>query len=247
MANIDRSVWELQAILVQLGVPAVDQSGKPFVDKTYGPVTERTWSLLSSRLGLDPYIKQVSPLIASVNQSTHAKLLNEYVLRRSPKPSGSNDFERLNNAIRLLDSRQQKNPEAQTLAADWDRIASSPNWRSFVGALPPVWATSLLLYWDRYFDVWGKLPTNEKTALVHPATVEPGGVFSANVWKDLWDPALDAAKQAGKTLLQSAGQQLAKGAAEETQKQTYEWLYSLGGVALGALGLYWLLRDKKAA
>lgn len=239
MANVNRSVWELQEILRVLGAPIT-------VDKQYGPVTERTWSLLASRLGLDPFIKQLTPAVAQINEAAYLKLLNEYILRRAPKPGGANDFERLNNAIVLLDRQQPKNEKAQALARDWDRIASSPAWRSFVGALPPVWAGSLLLHWDRYLNVWMALPsTEEKVQLVHPAAIEPGGYFSANAWKDLWDPALDVAIQQGKTIAQAVGKELATGAAEETRKQTYEWAYSLAGLALGAAGVWWLSRQQR--
>jgi len=235
MASTDRSVWELQEILKTLGAPVE-------VTKQYDPITARTWSLLTSRLGLSPSISQVTPLVAKVDADAYAKLLNEYILRKAPKPMGANDFERLNNAIVLLDGKQQSNQAAQSLANDWNRIATDPAWRSFVGALPPVWATSLMLFWSRYFDVWTPLTTNEKTQLVHPATIEPGGVFSANAWNDLWDPALSSALSLGQSLAQKAGKELAKGAAEETQKQTWDWLWGLSGLALGATGIWWLLR-----
>jgi hypothetical protein len=234
--NTDRSVWELQSILRTLGAPLT-------IDKKYGPITERTWSLLSSRLGLDPYIAQKTPLIATVSKTTHAKLLNEYLLRKSPRAAGANDFERLNNTLVVMERvLGSKNEAAMRLAADWEPIATSPAWRSFVSALPPVWAHSLQIHWDRYLDLWSKLDTNTKEKLVHPASVEPGGVFSLNQWRELWDTASDEALRQGKTLLQNAGKQLAAGAAEETRKQTYEWAYSLAGVALGALGVYYLVR-----
>lgn len=240
-SSANRSVWELQTILKTLGAPIV-------VDKQYGDVTARTWSLLSSRLGLNPFIKKLSPLVAQVDDATYQKLLNEYILRAAPKPAGSNDFERLNNAIRLLDSKQQKNQKAQQLAIDWDRIASSPEWRSFVGALPPVWAGSLLMFWNRYLDVWMALPsTEEKVQLVHPAAFEPGGTFGTDAWKQLWEPTLDLAVAQGKSLAQAAGKELAKGAAEETRKQTYEWAYSLAGLALGAVGVWWLTHQRRRA
>jgi hypothetical protein len=236
VTTLNRSVWELQTILRGLGAPLE-------VDKQYGPITERTWSLLASRLGLGPHIRKLTPLVAEVDGSTYAKLLNEYILRRAPKPSGSNDFERLNNAIVLADGRLRgQSPKLDSLASDWARIAGDPAWRSLIGALPPVWAYSLQLHWDRYLDAWQGFDTNTKTAMVHPATVEPGGVFSANAWRDLWEPALSTALQQGQSLLQAAGAQLAKGAAEETRKQTYDWAWSLAGVALGGLGMYFLLR-----
>lgn len=251
MANVSRSVWELQTILRGLGAPLE-------VDKQYGPITERTWSLLASRLGLGPHIRKLTPLVAEVDAGTHAKLLNEYILRKAPKVGGANDFEKLNNAIVLMDrvlgdsggppaplgSDPGFSP-ARQLAIDWQRIAGDPTWRSFVMALPPVWAQTLVTFWNRYLnDVWSKLDSNTKVKLVHPATVQPGGVFSLNAWRDLWDPALDAALSQGKSLLQAAGQQLAVGAAEETRKQTYDWVWSLAGVALGGLGVYLLLRQR---
>jgi hypothetical protein len=243
MASVNRSVWELQTILQTLGAPLV-------VDKKYGPITERTWSLLASRLGLDPVIKQQTLYVAAVDEDTHAKLLNEYILRRAPKPSGGTDFERLNNAIVLMDrTLMGSNAEVNTLATDWDRIAGDPAWRSFVMALPPVWATSLSQYWGRYLDVWRKLDTNTQVKLMHPATVEPGGVFSTNAWNDLWEPAMSEALrqgqaliERGKTLLQKVGAELGKGAADTVQKKTYEWAWSLAGLALGGLGVYLLLR-----
>jgi hypothetical protein len=236
MATVDRSVWELQTILRKLGAPLE-------VDRKYGPITERTWSLLTSRLGLSPHIRKKTDLVAEVDAATHAKLLNEYILRKSPKPGGANDFEKLNNAIVLMDrTLRDSDPAARQLAIDWQRIAGDPAWRSFVGALPPIWAYSLTGFWDRYFSVWSKLDSNTKSLLVHPAPIEPGGILSSNAWRDLWDPALDEALRLGKTLLQAAGAQLAKGAAEETRKQTYDWAWSLAGVALGGLGVYFLLR-----
>lgn len=239
MSNTDRSVWELQEILRSLGAPIE-------VDKKYGPVTERTWQLLSSRLGLNPYIRSVSPHVASVDKTTHEKLLNEYILRKAPKPAGSNDFERLNNAIVVLERVAGSQPKVSEFVDAWTSVANSPTWRSIVGAIPPAWAFALSEQWKKYLELWGGFDTDTKTKLVHPAGVEPGGVFSLNAWRDLWDPALQQALQTGSNVLRDAGKQLAKGAAEETRKQTYEWAYSLGGVALGAFGVWWLLKKSRS-
>lgn len=242
---VTRKFSDIANIVKLIGAPVT-------VEDAYSDRTARIWSLLASRLGKSPYIKKQSNTTVLVDEATYVYLQNEALIRVSPKPAGSNDFERLNNAIVLLgrvlgqspDSAAQRtvwttqNPQVVSdLLSDWDRIASDPAWRSFVMSIPPVWAYSLSQYWDRYLEVWSLMPMTMKVKLVHPALVEPGGIFSSNAWKDLWEPAMGQALNAGKTLIEEVKDVVATSPSKKRPEPS-TGLWIAGGIALGALGLY---------
>jgi hypothetical protein len=234
---MERSVWELQVFLKTIGAP-VD------VDKTFGPITQRLWGQVATSLKLDPLFERVSSTVARVDAGTYAVMRAEYVKRKAPKPAGSNDFEKLNNAIVKMDKLMHGDRDVDLLAVQWQSIASDNLFRSVQSFFLPVQAQSMRDFWERYRSIYNRASTEQQTKMVYPAGIEPGGIASA--FTQLWTPAMDTAanvrrqaEEDAAALLQRAGKEIAKGAAEETQKQTYEWVWSLSGLALGGL-MVWL-------
>ncbi len=63
------------------------------------------------------------------------------------------DYERLNNAIVKASMR---GGAFAKLAADWkDEVSDEQNWKI---AIPPLWASTLKLYWGRYAELYGLDP-----------------------------------------------------------------------------------------
>jgi len=141
--TVDRSVASLQAILRALGAPVGS-------DGTYGPTTSGAWVVLSSALKLDPLFQRVTSQVVRVSGPTLQRLATEAALRKGPKPAGTDDFERLNNAI----------VQASRLGGAWDALArdwqdgTGPVRRSLLMAVPTVWAGVLERFWDRYRQLW---------------------------------------------------------------------------------------------
>lgn len=235
----NRSVWELQVILNTLGAPIV-------IDKTFGPITQRTWSLLASNLGLDPRFEKLDALNASVNDTTYKVLLDQYIQRKAPKPVGSNDFERLNNAIVRMPSRMPGSKAAAQLAERW--AGSEKNWWRTAQELflEPAFTT----FWEEYVKVWQTGTTEQKTKMEHPVSVKPGNAWQT--FQALWTPALEAARAAGaaavqkaRDILREAGAEMGRGAADAAEKKAYDWVWGVGGLALGAAAVYYLLQRQQ--
>jgi len=157
------------------------------------------------------------------------------------------DFELLNNAIVRASMRRGA---WGVLASDWqDQAVDERDWKM---AIPPLWSGLMERFWVKYGQLY-RVESN-RAGLSNPYDIAPSGISGA--LRDLWAPTVDtgqklqasavaklqAAQQAVETKIKNAllasGRSLAKGAAEETQKQTYEWAWSLGGLALGGL-LVW--------
>lgn len=241
MLTANRSVWELQIILNGLGALVK-------VDKTFEPSTQRTWSLLASSLGLNPRFERMSPTVASVADETYKVLLDQYIQRKAPKPgAGASDFSRLNNAIVRMPNRMPGSKEAGQLAAEWAGMESN-FWRTTQELFLEASFTG---YWERYAKIWSTGTTAQKVTMEHPVSVKPGGLTETLV--NLWTPVLETARAAGSAVVQKArdilheaGAEMGRGAAEAAQKKTYEWAWSLGGLALGAALVYYLARPEKA-
>lgn len=234
----ERPVLFLQGILRALGAPVGS-------DGAYGPTTSGAWVVLATSLNLDPRFERVSGSTARVSTPTLQRLAAEAAARAGLKPRGSDQFERLNNAI-VQASRLGGAWDA--LARDWDDVAGSPVRRSIVMAVPTIWAGTLERFWGRYRGLWTPALWDQ---VVPPALVQPGGQMQA--FKDLWAPAMDAARGARDAVVNAAAERLkavAREAGEEFakggQQSTEAWVWGFAGVA-ATLGLGWLWLRRRPA
>ncbi|MFQ5339983.1 MAG: LPXTG cell wall anchor domain-containing protein [Anaerolineae bacterium] len=167
----------------------------------------------------------------------------------------ASDFEKLNNAIVRA---AMKGPAWAKLNAAWqDEAVEERSWKM---AIPPLWASLMGSFWTRYAGLYQA--EKNKTAFVSPYAVAPSGIPGA--LRDLYAPTVQLTEQAKrqaaqaiedakdkaaaklKAALQAAGGEMAKGAAEETGKQTTNWaVWALGLGVLGTVG-YFILRRKRA-
>jgi hypothetical protein len=195
-----------------------------------------------------------------VNRDTYEALQTAYLLRASPKPRGTTDFEKLNNAIVLMGQKLPANKDAQALVNAWSEYASSGFWRT-VNDL--VLGQQLRSYWEQYTDVLTgngpnkvKISTEERSRVPTPASVKPGSTWTT--FKDLWTPMLEQARAAGaaivaaqkqklKDLLREAGQEFGKGTAEAAGSGAEQKVLVWGGLALLGAGVWYALQQKRGA
>lgn len=159
--------------------------------------------------------------------------------------ASDSEFEAINNAIVRAGTR---GGAWYALASDWqDRVVDSRDWKI---AIPPLWSGLMEEFWTKYSQLYRAEPN--KAGLSNPYDIAPTGIPGA--LRDLWAPTAaavtatsdvvtaalqqvkDAATAKVNAALQAAGRSLAKGAAEESQKQTSNY-----GVALASLGAVGLL------
>ena len=160
------------------------------------------------------------------------------------------DFEKLNNA--LVTAAARGAPYSGINDGFQSEVAGN-RWKE---SIPPLWSSMLNGYWTQYAAAY--LVDRNKGGLPDPAVVAPGGL--AQAVKDLYAPVKDSAgnlvakteaavsaklqqiKDAADAQLKQVGAKIAAGA----QAKTQEWIWGLGGIALGMLLLWMLARESGA-
>jgi hypothetical protein len=157
------------------------------------------------------------------------------------------DFENLNNAI----------VRAASLGGSWGALNTAwqsdvVNHRTWEQAVPPLWAAVLESYWTKYAKLYASAPDAARVKVADPRNVAPGGLAAAV--KDLYAPTsglvldqLDKIEAVTNAKVSAAVKQVGVEMAKGAQQQTYDWAWSLGGLAVGAGALWLMLRGGRGA